>query len=169
MPLILIGGGSRSGKSAEALRRARLAGPRIAFVATARITDDNMHERVERHKAERDPGIVTIEEPLAVTEAITAQGGSYDAIIVDCVTFWVSNLMLAECARIEAEAERLVDAAARAATHVILVTNEVGCGIVPDNFLAIRFRDEVGRLNQLAASRAVEVYWMIFGMRLQLK
>lgn len=169
MALILIGGGSRSGKSAEALRRARREGERIGFIATGRAFDDNMRERIERHKIERGPEIVTFEEPVRVAEVIAEQEANLDAIVVDCLTLWVSNLMLEECGDIAGESEKLVCAAEAAKARVILVTNEVGCGIVPDNLLAIRFRDEAGRLNQLAASRAVEVIWMIFGIRMQIK
>jgi adenosylcobinamide kinase/adenosylcobinamide-phosphate guanylyltransferase len=168
--VILIGGGSRSGKSAEALRMLRHAGPRMGFIATARPSDEEMHERIERHRAERGPEIVTWEEPIALAERILAEDGRYDAIVIDCLTLWLSNLMLSEASTsIEAKTEELLQVAVNTRTQIVFVTNEVGCGIVPENALARRFRDEAGRLNQRFAERASEVYWMVFGIGLRLK
>ncbi len=167
--MILVGGGSRSGKSAAALEMLRAAGSRQGFIATAQAWDDEMRERIARHKAERGPEIVTWEEPFAVAERIEKEDGQYDAIVVDCLTLWLTNLMLAETYSLESECRRLVDVCERASTKVILVTNEVGCGIVPENALARRFRDEAGRLNQLAASSAQEVHWMVFGIGMRMK
>jgi adenosylcobinamide kinase / adenosylcobinamide-phosphate guanylyltransferase len=167
--MILIGGGSRSGKSRAALEMLKAAGPRIGFIATAQAWDDEMRERIARHREERGPEIVTWEEPFAVAERIASEDGRYDAIVVDCLTLWLSNLMLGEPRPIESECKRLVEAAARARTKIILVTNEVGCGIVPENALARRFRDEAGRLNQLAAQHAHEVHWMVFGIGMRIK
>lgn len=166
--MILIGGGSRSGKSAEALRLLYKAGPRMGFIATATPSDEEMRERIARHRSERSPEITTWEEPIAVAERILAEDGRYDAILVDCLTLWLSNLMLSE-ADIEAKTEKLLQVAACSRTQIIFVTNEVGCGIVPDNPLARRFRDEAGRLNQRFAERASEVYWMVFGIGLRIK
>jgi adenosylcobinamide kinase / adenosylcobinamide-phosphate guanylyltransferase len=167
--MILIGGGSRSGKSSAALAMLKAAGPRIGFIATAQAWDDEMRERIAQHKEERDSGIVTWEEPLQVAERIALEDGRYDAIVVDCLTLWLSNLMLAETGSIESECVNLVDVCARAQTKVILVTNEVGCGIVPDNALARRFRDYAGRLHQMAAQQAAEVHWMMFGIGMRIK
>ena len=167
--MILIGGGTRSGKSSAALRMLQAAGPRQGFIATAQAFDDEMRHRIARHREERGTGITTWEEPFAVAERIAAEDGNYDAIVVDCLTLWVSNLMLAETVSIEAESRKLVETCARAQTNVILVTNEVGCGIVPDNPLARRFRDEAGRLHQLAAQHATEVHWMVFGIGMRIK
>jgi adenosylcobinamide kinase/adenosylcobinamide-phosphate guanylyltransferase len=167
--MILIGGGSRSGKSSAALQMLRASGPRLGFIATAEAWDDEMRERIARHREERGPGITTWEEPLNVARRIQTEDGSYDAILVDCLTLWLSNIMLAERFDAEAECSALVEAAASAGTNVILVTNEVGCGIVPENALARRFRDAAGRLNQMAAERATEVHWMIFGIGLRVK
>lgn len=168
--MILIGGGSRSGKSRWALERLKNSGPRLGFIATAQVWDDEMRERIAAHKRERDSSIVTWEEPFQVAERIKSEDGKYDAILVDCLTLWLSNLMLqTQPVSLEAEYERLVKTAANAETQIILVTNEVGCGIVPENQLARRFRDEAGRLNQLAADRATEVYWMVFGIGMRIK
>ncbi len=166
--MILIGGGSRSGKSAEALRKLRQAGTRMGFIATATPSDYEMQERINRHRAERGPEIATWEEPIAVAERILAEDGRYDAIVVDCLTLWLSNLMFSE-ADIETKTEELLQVATNSVTQVVFVTNEVGCGIVPENALARRFRDEAGRLNQRFAQRASEVYWMVFGIGLRIK
>jgi adenosylcobinamide kinase / adenosylcobinamide-phosphate guanylyltransferase len=166
--MILIGGGSRSGKSSMGLRLLRRAGPRMGFIATAQAFDEEMRERIARHRAEREPQITTWEEPFAVAERIALEDGKYDAIVLDCVTLWLSNLMLAE-KDIEAESANLIRVAAQAKTQIIVITNEVGCGIVPENALARRFRDEAGRLNQKFAEQAEEVHWMTFGISLRMK
>jgi adenosylcobinamide kinase / adenosylcobinamide-phosphate guanylyltransferase len=168
--LILIGGGARSGKSSMALKRLEQSGPRRGFIATAQAWDDEMRDRILRHRTERDPSISTWEEPLAVAERILSESPHCDAILVDCLTLWLSNLLLAgEEFDLETECRRLVLTAAHASCPVILVTNEVGTGIVPDNALARRFRDEQGRLNQLAAEHAAEVYFLTFGIATRLK
>jgi adenosylcobinamide kinase/adenosylcobinamide-phosphate guanylyltransferase len=167
--MILIGGGSRSGKSAAALRMLRVAGPRQAFIATAQGLDSEMTNRIERHRAERDPNVVTFEEPFDVAARIRTDGAQFDAILVDCLTLWLSNLMLSDRSSIADECRELVQSASASTARVILVTNEVGCGIVPENTLARRFRDEAGRLNQLAAEHAQEVHWMIFGIGIRIK
>jgi adenosylcobinamide kinase / adenosylcobinamide-phosphate guanylyltransferase len=167
--MILVGGGSRSGKSAAALRMLQAAGPRKGFIATAEAWDDEMRERIAKHQTERGPEITTWEEPLAVAERIESEAGRYDAIVVDCLTLWLTNVMLAEREDVAAACRKLVEAAAQAPTQVILVTNEVGLGIVPENALARRFRDAAGRLNQMAAERASEVHWMMFGIGLRIK
>jgi adenosylcobinamide kinase/adenosylcobinamide-phosphate guanylyltransferase len=167
--LILVGGGSRSGKSSAALRMLRAAGPRMGFIATAEPRDDEMRQRIRVHREERGPDIITWEEPFDVASRIDGEDGRYDAIVVDCLTLWLTNVMLAENRDVQQEYRRLIAAAAAARTQVILVTNEVGCGIVPDNALARRFRDEAGTLNRLVGEQASEVHWMIFGMGLRLK
>ncbi len=168
--MILIGGGSRSGKSREALRRLRACGSRLGFIATAQAWDDEMRERIKLHRQERGTDIVTWEEPFRVADRLRQEESLYDAIIVDCLTLWLSNLMLeGQASDIRRETENLLDAATRTVTDVILVTNEVGCGIVPENALAREFRDHAGRLNQQCAERADEVYWMVFGIGLRIK
>jgi adenosylcobinamide kinase/adenosylcobinamide-phosphate guanylyltransferase len=168
--VILIGGGSRSGKSKEALNRLRASGSRLGFVATAQAWDDEMRARITLHREQRGSGIVTWEEPLRVADRLRLEQGSYDAIVVDCLTLWLTNLMLqSQPNNIDKETEDLLDAATRTHTEVILVTNEVGCGIVPENALAREFRDHAGRLNQQAAERASEVHWMTFGIGLRIK
>ena len=167
--MILIGGGSRSGKSSTALRMLRACGQRTGFIATAQAFDEEMQERIATHRAERDPDIVTWEEPIHVVERIRNEDGKYDAIVVDCLTLWLSNCILAGHANLKAACHELVKVSAAATAQIILVTNEVGCGIVPEYELGRRFRDEAGRLNQLAAEYATEVHWMIFGIGLRVK
>jgi len=167
--MILIGGGSRSGKSRAALQMLNDAGPRRGFIATAQAFDEEMRDRIARHRAEREGSIVTWEEPLDVAGRIAAEDGRYDAILVDCLTLWLSNLMLAGDQDVDLECRRLIEAATRSRSKIILVTNEVGCGIVPENALARQFRDAAGRLNQMAAADASEVHWMVFGIGLRIK
>lgn len=167
--MILIGGGSRSGKSAAGLRMLRGAGPRRAAIATAQAFDDEMTDRIRHHRAERDSDVVTFEEPFEVTARIRSEEGRFDAILIDCLTLWLSNLMLADRSPLADHCRDLVESASASSARVILVTNEVGCGIVPENAVARRFRDEAGRLNQLAAEHAQEVHWMVFGIGLRIK
>jgi adenosylcobinamide kinase/adenosylcobinamide-phosphate guanylyltransferase len=157
----LVGGGSRSGKSRYALDRARALGSRIAFVATAEAYDSEMRDRIARHQAERGPEFTTFEEPRELTSLLNRIDGQFPVIVVDCLTLWLTNRMLAG---LDAE-----DLTAPRRSEVIYVTNEVGCGIVPDNELARRFRDEQGRLNQRVAAAADNVIWMAFGLPLALK
>ncbi len=166
MAILLVGGGSRSGKSRYALEMARRYGPRRGFVATAQAFDDEMRARIDRHREERGGEFTTIEEPFDLVEAVRGAVGRFDVLVVDCLTLWLSNVMLAERA---VEGEAMLDAIAASPLPCVLVTNEVGCGIVPENALARRFRDEAGTLNRQAAERAVEAYWMIFGVPLRLK
>ncbi len=170
MPSILIGGGSRSGKSRYALELARTRGERLAFIATAQAFDEEMRQRIGRHRTERGPEFVTIEEPLAVARVLSDAAPRFDAIVVDCLTLWLSNLMLAGGFEVAGESLRLLEAVREAGrATVILVTNEVGCGIVPDNALAREFRDAAGRLNQQVAEQAAEVYWMVFGIPMKVR
>jgi adenosyl cobinamide kinase/adenosyl cobinamide phosphate guanylyltransferase len=159
-----VGGGARSGKSAFAIERARKSGPRLGFLATAQTLDAEMAVRAEMHRRERGPAFVTIEEPVAIDVAIAAS--RFDALVVDCLTLWISNLVLQGG---EPDTPRLLQAARRAAGDVVFVTNEVGCGIVPENALARRFRDTAGRVNREVAREADEVYWMAFGCPLRVK
>ncbi|MEX2263886.1 MAG: bifunctional adenosylcobinamide kinase/adenosylcobinamide-phosphate guanylyltransferase [Bryobacteraceae bacterium] len=169
MPVILIGGGSRSGKSAHALELARARGSRLAFIATAQALDGEMQERIDRHRADRGDAFTTFEEPHSVARVIASQCAGFDAVVVDCLTLWLSNMMLSREHDVEAESRDLFEAAIRARAAVILVTNEVGCGIVPDNELARRFRDLAGSINRQAAEKASEVYWMVFGIPVKIK
>lgn len=169
MAVVLVGGGSRSGKSRYALRLAESRGSRLGFVATAQALDDEMRERVVAHGRERGDAFLTIEEPFEVAGVLERRAAEFDAIVVDCLTIWLSNLQLDGSRDIETESKKLLSAACNAPACVVLVTNEVGAGIVPDNALARRFRDLAGWLNQQAAEVASEVYWMVFGCPLRVK
>jgi adenosylcobinamide kinase/adenosylcobinamide-phosphate guanylyltransferase len=166
MAIILIGGGSRSGKSRQALQLARQRGRRLGFIATAQGLDDEMRERIRVHQQERGPDFTTIDEPLALASAIKRRSADFDAIVVDCLTLWLSNVGPAD---VEPETAKLIEASLASLAQIILVTNEVGCGIVPDNPVARRFRDDAGRLNQRIADAASEIYWMVFGCPLRVK
>src|SRR5947207_2850271 len=157
MSLILIGGGSRSGKSRYALEMARKSAGPIAFIATARAEDDEMRERVRRHQEERGAEFTTIEETVNDYSRLLAEEGRFASIVVDCLTLWLSNHLLAGAGDIPQQCQRLIEAAVAVQARVLLVTNEVGCGIVPENALARRFRDLAGSLNQDAAAAALEV------------
>jgi len=165
--VILVGGGARSGKSRQALELARRFGQKRVFLATAQAFDAEMEARIARHRADRGTEFSTVEEPLEAAAAIRETDA--DAMVVDCLTLWLSNVMLTFGRDVDAEIEKLLDAARRSRAAVILVTNEVGCGIVPESTLGRDFRDHAGILNQRAAAIADEVYWMVFGCPLRVK
>jgi len=169
LAIVLVGGGARSGKSRHALALARERGGRLAFIATAHAGDEEMAARILKHKQDRGIDFDTIEEPLALTGVLKVAVQSFDAIIVDCLTLWLSNLMLDDHPDIEAETAQMLEAAGHDGPRVILVTNEVGAGIVPDNELSRTFRDLAGRMNQAAAAAASEVFLMVFGCALRVK
>jgi adenosylcobinamide kinase/adenosylcobinamide-phosphate guanylyltransferase len=169
MGVTLIGGGVRSGKSRFALE---LAGRRFknpVFIATAEARDEEMQERILRHQADRGPDWTTIEEPLDLPGVIKREAGRFDGCVVDCLTLWLSNIMLSPAHKEDQQIDRLTSALETEPTQIILITNEVGCGIVPENDLARRYRDLAGTLNQRVAALAEEVYWMAFGVPVELK
>ncbi len=167
---LFVIGGARSGKSRYAQARAEAAGGDPVFVATAEAFDDEMRDRIARHKADRDARWSTVEAPRELPAAIDALNGAGAGavVLVDCLTLWVSNLLLAD-ADIRAAGEQLCDAIVRFDGTLILVANEVGLGIVPDNALARRFRDAAGRLNQSVAGVVREVVLLTAGLPLTLK
>jgi adenosylcobinamide kinase/adenosylcobinamide-phosphate guanylyltransferase len=167
--LILVGGGSRSGKSRFALEFARRHTAPLAFIATAEALDDEMRQRVAAHQADRGSEFITFEEPRNPARSIEEAGNRFGAIVVDCLTLWLSNLLLGDVADIPRETAALLRVAADSPAAVVLVTNEVGCGIVPENALARSFRDLAGTMNQQAAAAAREVYWMMFGVPMRIK
>ena len=168
-PLVcLILGGARSGKSAVAEGEVARTGLPAVYVATARAGDGEMAERIAAHRARRDAAWTTIEEPLALAEAVAAQTGPGRAVLVDCLTLWLANL-LADGRDAAAERERLAGVLEEADGPVVLVSSEVGQGIVPDNALARRFRDEAGLLHQRAAAAAGRVLLVTAGLARNLK
>lgn len=168
---ILVGGGVRSGKSAFALRRAHALGVRRTFIATAEPFDDDMRARAAAHREERGDAFVTVEAPRALPEALARAAGAADVVVIDCLTLWLSNLLLAErsAGEIAAEVARLGEAIAASPAHVVLVSNEVGMGVVPDSALGRTFRDVAGRAHQALAARADELYFAMMGQLLRLR
>jgi adenosylcobinamide kinase/adenosylcobinamide-phosphate guanylyltransferase len=170
--LTLITGGARSGKSSHAITLAmKTTGARRAFIATAESLDDEMAARIERHRADRPAGFNTIEEPLDVCGVLETIDGRADVVILDCLTLWISNLMSRgdDDTLILAAADHLAVTAVRPGPNVIVVTDEVGWGIVPVNPVARRFRDLLGWTNQKIARAAAEVILMVAGYPLKLK
>ncbi|WP_072392295.1 bifunctional adenosylcobinamide kinase/adenosylcobinamide-phosphate guanylyltransferase [Hyphomicrobium sp. CS1GBMeth3] len=166
--LTLVLGGARSGKSrfAESLVTA-LAAPWL-YVATAEARDAEMTDRIADHVARRGPGWVTRDVPLKLAELIDETGNGGQPILIDCLTLWLSNVMLAGL-DVETESTHLAAALAAAGGPIVVVSNEVGLGIVPDNALARAFRDAQGRLNAAVAAAADHVVLMAAGLPLVLK
>jgi len=168
--LILVGGGARSGKSAFALALGRQLGERRAFLATAQDLDAEMEARIASHRRERGDEFVTLEEPLDVPGAV-ARVRLADVLVIDCLTLWISNLLLRGDApqRVADEVARLAAALEAGPFHAILVTNEVGMGLVPETPLGRAFRDAAGRAHQALAGRAHRVYLAALGCMVRLK
>lgn len=168
--LIVVGGGVRSGKSTFALARARSLGARRAFVATAQAFDQEMTERIALHREERGDDFRTIEEPIAIAQAL-ASLSDIDAVVIDCVTIWLSNLLLSERSRAQIldHVDELVEVLARRRFHAIVVTNEVGMGVVPESALGRAFRDLCGLTHQRLARQADEIDVAILGTVLRIK
>ncbi|HEY4346488.1 MAG TPA: bifunctional adenosylcobinamide kinase/adenosylcobinamide-phosphate guanylyltransferase [Gaiellaceae bacterium] len=167
MTLTLLIGGARSGKSALAVRRA-LAYSDVVFLATGEARDEEMAERIDRHRDERPAGWHTVEEPLRLAEAIGEV--AVDAcLIVDCLSLWVANLIEHPAAEIEREAIAAAELAAHRSGPTIAVTNEVGLGIVPVTPLGRAYRDALGRVNAIWASAAAEALFVVAGRTLRLE
>jgi adenosylcobinamide kinase/adenosylcobinamide-phosphate guanylyltransferase len=167
MPIILITGGARSGKSTRAEQRARDFAGKPVYIATAEAFDHEMRERIARHRARRRDEWIEHETPLELIPALNATDGG-GARLIDCLTLWLSNLMHAE-RDWERETAELAEALRRQRSPVVLVTNEVGSGIVPDNALARDFRDASGQLNQMIARVADEVELVVAGLPMRVK
>lgn len=167
-PVTLVLGGARSGKSRFAEQLMARVPRNRAYLATAEVFDDEMAERVRLHREQRGPDWRTVEAPLALPEVLQRETEKGDAILVDCLTLWLSNLMGAD-RDIDAETARLTASLPQLGGPVVFVANEVGLGIVPDNALARRFRDHAGRLNQVIAAAADQVFFIAAGLPLRLK
>jgi adenosylcobinamide kinase/adenosylcobinamide-phosphate guanylyltransferase len=165
---LFVLGGARSGKSRYAQARAEAIAGRHHFVATAEAFDDEMRDRITRHRADRDARWQTVEAPRDLPAVLDALNAPDAVVLVDCLTLWLSNLILADTDLGRTEAE-LYHAINGFAGHIVLVSNEVGLGIVPANALARRFRDAAGRLNQAVATVAAEVVLLTAGLPLTLK
>jgi adenosylcobinamide kinase / adenosylcobinamide-phosphate guanylyltransferase len=164
----LVIGGARSGKSAYAQALAEGSGLRPVYVATATVWDAEMADRVDRHRAARDASWRTVEEPVALADVLVRNARADAIVLVDCLTLWLTNLMLGGH-DVEQHTQRLLDTLAQRSGPVIIVTNEVGQGIVPENRLARDFRDRQGRLNQAVAQACDTVVLVTAGLPLQIK
>jgi adenosylcobinamide kinase/adenosylcobinamide-phosphate guanylyltransferase len=164
----LILGGARSGKSSFAERLIEESGLARVYLATGQAGDEEMRERIANHRQRRGSEWRTIEEPLELAEALRKADQPGQAILVDCLTLWLSNLLHAS-RDIAAATSEVARATGDLAGPVVFVANEVGLGIVPDNALARRFRDEAGVLNQEIARVARTVYFVAAGLPLVLK
>ncbi len=175
MKSILITGGARSGKSQFAQRLAVEAGGRVLFVATAEAKDEDMRLRIEAHRESRPEGWKTLEAPLGVSEIIGQHAGDAEIVVIDCITLLVANIILQSQSEAPAEElalneiEAIIKRMDELKATFILVSNEVGLGLVPDNELGRRYRDCLGRANQILAQHADEVYLMVAGIAVRLK
>jgi len=165
----LLLGGARSGKSALAVEIGRLAGAGVTVVATATPSDDDMAARIERHRLDR-PAWSAVEEPLALAGAVRGVPAEH-LVIVDCLTLWVSNLMLAgvEGTEIEDRAGELAGVLAARPAPTVVVSNEVGLGTHPEHELALAYRDVLGRVNQRVAAAATRSLLLVAGRALPLQ
>jgi adenosylcobinamide kinase / adenosylcobinamide-phosphate guanylyltransferase len=181
--MILITGGARSGKSRLAEQFAAQQGDNVLYIATSIVTDDEMAERIAIHQQTRPAQWLTHEGYRDLGKVIRQKNAHCDAIMLECITTMITNLMFDQAGDVPAEAmnftvieqrimgeiEDLTDACLASPCPVYLVTNEVGFGIVPDNLLARRFRDIAGRVNQLLAAKANEMYLVVSGIELKMK
>jgi adenosylcobinamide kinase/adenosylcobinamide-phosphate guanylyltransferase len=167
----LVLGGVRSGKSRYAQQLAEQS-QRVVFVATAKITDDEMQRKIERHQEDRPKDWVTVEEPLELPTVLAQHEGACEVIVVDCLTIFAANLLAAEgedLEGIERRVQALCDALRTISCRVVLVSNEVGSGVVPAYPLGRRYRDLLGEINQRVARVADDVVLMVAGLPLALK
>ena len=161
-------GGARSGKSRFAENLIMKSGLKPVYIATGRALDEEMSERIAAHRERRGSAWETVEEPLALADALNQSNFEGRAILVDCLTLWVTNLMIAE-ADVARECAHLVEMLGTMSVPVVLVSSEVGLGIVPENQMAREFRDLAGEVNQRIAKAADEVYFIAAGLPLTLK
>lgn len=172
--LTLVLGGVRAGKSHYAQELAGESG-RVLFVATAEAGDEEMASRIQVHRAERPAAWSTLEEPVDLVAALTPLVPDFDTVLIDCLTLWVSNLLLQDPdhestpAHIQTQARRLIDLNERGDASWIVVSNEVGLGVVPATRLGRDFADALGRVNQQFATAADEVVVMFAGLPVNLK
>ncbi len=168
--LVLVGGGARSGKSSFALAKALALGKRRVFVATAQALDSEMQARIGRHVRERGESFQTIEAPLDLPGAV-ASLRDIDVAVIDCLTLWLSNLLVngRDESEIDAEVTRLLFVLSEATFDVVLVTNEVGMGVVPESALGRLFRDVTGRVHQRMAAKATDIYFAVMGCIVRLR
>jgi adenosylcobinamide kinase/adenosylcobinamide-phosphate guanylyltransferase len=171
MAIAVVGGGRRCGKSRYALALASAHGPRLGFIATLMPDDEESLAKVENARRERGSSFLTTEEHFDVPAALQARASLLDAVVVDDLTTWVSNLVLAgrSDAEVEAEALRLLDIARRGPAEIVLVTSDVDFGFPIDSPAARQFRRLAGLLNRYAAEAASRLYWMVFGTPIRIR
>jgi adenosylcobinamide kinase/adenosylcobinamide-phosphate guanylyltransferase len=168
LPLVLVLGGARSGKSRFALERAEALGSPRVFVATAEARDPEMVERIARHRAERASEWRTIEEPMRLGDVL--RRSTSGVVVVDCLTLWLSNVMeAAPGSGVVAAIDALIAALGDRRAAIVAVSNEVGLGIVPQNAVAREFRDHAGTVNRKIAEVATELYLLVAGQPLRIK
>jgi adenosylcobinamide kinase/adenosylcobinamide-phosphate guanylyltransferase len=182
--LILVLGGARAGKSAFAQRLAQAMGRRVLCVVTAQPGDEEMRQRIQRHRQRRPPAWRVVEEPLAVAQALAPFLDATDVALIDCLTVWVSNLLLAALPGGLVQGFRQAEVAEKAVSEAvedllvryregpasfIVVSNEVGMGLVPEYPLGRLYRDCLGRANQQVAAQADRVYYLVAGLALDWK
>ncbi|MDT9546883.1 MAG: bifunctional adenosylcobinamide kinase/adenosylcobinamide-phosphate guanylyltransferase [Chlorobium sp.] len=169
--VVFVTGGARSGKSSFALNLALGFQSRV-FLATAQAFDSEMEERIQKHRDERGTGFTTVEEPISLSHALLQVPSDTEVVLVDCLTVWTGNLMhrFGEQAEeiIERETASLIGVLQNPPCSIILVSNEVGMGIVPENAMARKFRDLAGIVNQKVAATATEAYLLCSGLPIQL-
>ncbi|RJQ39039.1 MAG: bifunctional adenosylcobinamide kinase/adenosylcobinamide-phosphate guanylyltransferase [Nitrospiraceae bacterium] len=166
--ITFIIGGARSGKSSFALQKASALPGSKAYIATAQALDNEMKTRIEKHRKERPAEWATFEEPLNISALIKDVQDKYDVILLDCLTLWLSNIMLTD-KNIEKEIEAFCSLLSTVHCSLFAVSNEVGMGLVPDNELSRRFRDMAGYLNQKAAEISDDVYLVTAGIPVKIK
>jgi adenosylcobinamide kinase / adenosylcobinamide-phosphate guanylyltransferase len=166
--IILVLGGARSGKSAFAEQMALESTAAPIYLATGRAWDDEMTSRIDKHKARRETNWQSFEEPLEVSQFVRNKSTGYDTLLLDCLTLWVTNLMLEERA-IEPAFQDLLSTITSFQGTIIFVSNEIGMGIVPENKMAREFRDYIGDLHKRIADIANEVYLVVAGIPMTVK
>lgn len=165
---VLVLGGARSGKSSYAEKMVESSGLKPLYLATGRAFDEEMENRIAVHRGRRGPEWQTLEEPLDLVGALALHAAADRFVLVDCLTLWLTNLMMAEH-DIAEETANLVAMLPNLGGPVVFVSNEVGLGIVPENRMAREFRDHAGRLHQAVAAIVDEVYFMAAGLPLKMK
>jgi adenosylcobinamide kinase/adenosylcobinamide-phosphate guanylyltransferase len=167
-PLLVLGG-AKSGKSTWAESVMSSFAPPYVYIATAQAFDDEMKLRIERHRERRKGVWETIESPVELQDTLRSLSGRGNAVLLDCITLWLSNLLCSGSAELEAKVEILCKAVEAADYPLVIVSNEVGSGIVPDNPLARKFRDIAGSTNQRLAQICASVYLVTAGLPIRLK
>lgn len=176
--IVLVTGGARSGKSSFAEKYVAKQGKRIAYIATAMVLDDEMKFRVDLHQKRRPDNWHTFEAPFNAHEAIIKAAADHDAVLFDCMTLYMSNIIFSlpgiedsalNYSTVREKIELLIEAAQQFSGTVVFVTNEVGSGIVPDNHLAREYRDLAGLANQMVAAAADKVFLVVSGIPVDIK